>query len=89
MPRALELAHQLATYSELSLRLQRRAMTDRWKRLFEDHAGVGYGMAWEGLAHLDRDFNKWIGTHEGSEEYAQLQLPLAKKPGSLYGYDTN
>ena len=86
MPRALELAHQLATYSELSLRLQRRAFTDRWKRLFADQAGVGFGMAWEGLAHLDRQFNKWIGNHEGTQEWQQLQRPLAKKPGGLYGY---
>jgi len=86
MPRALELAHQLATYADLTLRFQRRAFTDRWKRLFADQAGVGMGMAWENAAHLDRQFNVWIESGQDSEEFNRLQKPLAKKPGSLYGY---
>ncbi|MGE3448438.1 MAG: enoyl-CoA hydratase/isomerase family protein [Microbacteriaceae bacterium] len=86
MPRALELAHQMATYADLSLRFQRRAFVDRWRRLFRENIGVGYGMALENLAHLGRQFNVWTGTHEGSEDYAKLQRPMAKKPGGLYGY---
>ncbi len=86
MGRAMELAHQIATYADLSLRFHRRAMVDRWRQLFRENMGAGFGMALENLAHLDREFNVWTGSHEGSGDFAKLQRPMAKQPGTLYGY---
>lgn len=51
MPRARELASQLAQLPTLTLRYTRVAITQRWKRLLDE--GLGYGLALEGLAVLD------------------------------------
>jgi enoyl-CoA hydratase/carnithine racemase len=50
MPRALELAEQLAALPLLTLRYTRVAFTQRWKRLMLQD--LGYGLALEGLAVL-------------------------------------
>ncbi|TAK70220.1 MAG: enoyl-CoA hydratase/isomerase family protein [Actinomycetota bacterium] len=54
LPRALELAHQLATYADLTLRFQRRAFTDRWRRLFADRIGIAHAMLMRTQVDLDR-----------------------------------
>ncbi|WP_082749236.1 enoyl-CoA hydratase/isomerase family protein [Sphingobium sp. TKS] len=79
MPRAMELAHQMATYSELTLRYTRLCLVDRWKHLIVDKIGVGYGMAFEGLAHIDRGWIKWNGSHIGNPDFDQLR-PLTARP---------
>jgi enoyl-CoA hydratase/carnithine racemase len=50
MPRALELARQLAELPTLTLRYSRIALAQRWKRLM--HEDLGYGLALEGLSIL-------------------------------------
>jgi enoyl-CoA hydratase/carnithine racemase len=50
MPRARELAAQLAALPTLTLRYTRVAFTQRWKRLM--HENLGYGLALEGLSIL-------------------------------------
>jgi enoyl-CoA hydratase/carnithine racemase len=50
MPRALQLARQLAALPTLTLRYTRVAFTERWKRLM--HEALGHGLALEGLALL-------------------------------------
>jgi len=50
MPRAMELARQLAALPTLTLRYTRVAFTERWKRLM--HEALGHGLALEGLALL-------------------------------------
>lgn len=50
MPRALELAHQLAVLSPLTLRYSRVALTHRLKRLIDE--ALGYGLALEALAGI-------------------------------------
>lgn len=50
MPRARELAEQLARLPTLTLRYTRVAFTQRWKRLM--HESLGYGLALEGLSTL-------------------------------------
>jgi enoyl-CoA hydratase/carnithine racemase len=51
MPRALELAHRLATLNPLTLRYSRVALTHRLKRLIDE--ALGYGLALEALAGLE------------------------------------
>ncbi|MAG30453.1 MAG: crotonase [Deltaproteobacteria bacterium] len=51
MPRALELAHQLAGLPDLTLRYTRILLTQRLKRLLDE--GIGHGLALEGLAALE------------------------------------
>ena len=51
MPRALELAHQLARLPDLTLRYTRVVLTQRLKRLLDE--GIGNGLALEGLGALD------------------------------------
>jgi enoyl-CoA hydratase/carnithine racemase len=84
MPRAMELAHQLATYSDLTLRYTRTCFVDRWKKLFTDSAGVGYGMALQALSHLDRGWMVWNHSNEDNPDFKQLQTisakPSAKQP---------
>jgi enoyl-CoA hydratase/carnithine racemase len=86
MPRALELANQMATYSDLTLRYTRLCFVDRWKRLFHESVGVGYGMALQGLSHLDRGWMVWNKTNEGHPDHAQLKVlkPKSKnlRPGN-------
>jgi enoyl-CoA hydratase/carnithine racemase len=50
MPRAMELAEQLAALPTLTLRYTRIAFTQRWKRLMLEN--LGYGLALEGLSIL-------------------------------------
>ena len=50
MPRAMQLARQLAALPTLTLRYTRVAFTERWKRLM--HEALGHGLALEGLAML-------------------------------------
>jgi enoyl-CoA hydratase/carnithine racemase len=50
LPRALQLAQQLAALPPLTLRYSRVLLTQRLKRLFDE--GLGYGLALEGLAAL-------------------------------------
>jgi enoyl-CoA hydratase/carnithine racemase len=50
LPRALELAGQLAALPTLTLRYTRVAFTQRWKRLMQEN--LGYGLALEGLSIL-------------------------------------
>lgn len=73
MPRALELAGQLATYDDLTLRYTRQCFIDRWKQLFNDKVGVGYGMALEILAHLDRGWQVYDGSHVGNADYEKFR----------------
>lgn len=80
MPRALELAHQLATYDDLTLRYTRQCFVDRWKQLFNDQVGVGYGMALQALSHMDRGWMVWDKSNEGQEGYKKLQRLHAKAP---------
>lgn len=51
MPRARELAAELAALPPLTLRYNRVAFTQRMKRLVQD--GVGYGLALEGITASD------------------------------------
>lgn len=51
LPRALELAHQLALLDPLTLRYSRVAVTHRLKRLIDE--SLGYGLALEALAGLE------------------------------------
>ncbi|MGD9541036.1 MAG: enoyl-CoA hydratase/isomerase family protein [Methylocystis sp.] len=73
MPRALEIAHRMATYTDLTLRYTRLCTVDRWKKVISDKVGFGYGMAIEVLAHIDRGWMVWNGTNKGNEDAAQLQ----------------
>lgn len=73
MPRALELAHQMATYDDLTLRYTRQCFVDRWKQLFNDQVGVGYGMALQALSHMDRGWMVWDKSNEGQETFSKLQ----------------
>ena len=73
MPRAMELAHQMATYDDLTLRYTRQCFVDRWKQLFNDQVGVGYGMALQALAHLDRGWMVWDKSNEESDHYKTLR----------------
>lgn len=50
MPRAMELAEQLAILPSLTARYARVVMTHRWKRIIDE--GLGYGLALEGLGAL-------------------------------------
>ncbi|TAK68643.1 MAG: enoyl-CoA hydratase/isomerase family protein [Actinomycetota bacterium] len=94
MPRALELAHQLATFDTLALRFMRRAFVSRWQRIFRDDVGVGYGMALEVMLHVDRAFNPWEaaeGENQGEDELTKglrsasgFTRPRASKPRSLF-----
>jgi enoyl-CoA hydratase/carnithine racemase len=78
MPRALQLAHQMATYTDLTLRYTRQCTADRWKRVIHEKVGVGYGMAIEVLAHIDRGWMVWDGSSEGNEDAQRLQMPKPK-----------
>ena len=51
MPRARELAAELAGLPPLTLRYNRVAFTQRMKRLVQE--GVGYGLALEGISATD------------------------------------
>ena len=51
MPRASELAHQLAELPTLTLRYTRLALTQRMKRLLDE--GHNLGMMFEGMGVLD------------------------------------
>ncbi|MEM7410445.1 MAG: enoyl-CoA hydratase/isomerase family protein [Myxococcota bacterium] len=51
MPRALELAQELAWLPDLTLRYSRTLLTQRLKRLLEE--GIGHGLALEGLGALE------------------------------------
>ncbi len=66
MPRALEIAHQLATYNEMALRYQRRAFADRWKHLFMDHYGTGVGMMTEAMYYMNTDLEHVPGSHKAN-----------------------
>lgn len=81
MPRAMELAHQLATYKDLTLRYTRLCFVDRWKRLFNEDVGAGYGMALESLAHIDRGWNVWDKSNEGNKDFAQFKRLYPKVSG--------
>ena len=56
LPRAWELAEQLAEKPVLTLRYSRVVLTLQLKRLMQDM--VGYGLAVEGLARLDAEANR-------------------------------
>jgi len=73
MPRALELAHQMATYTDLTLRYTRLCTVDRWKQVISDKVGFGYGMAIEVLAHIDRGWMVWDGSSKDNADAKQLQ----------------
>jgi hypothetical protein len=49
------------------------ALVDRWKRIFNESIGAGYGMALESLAHLDRGWMVWDKTNEGNADYQGLK----------------
>lgn len=51
MPRAMELAKQLAALPELTRRYARTVLTQRLKRVMDE--GLGYGLALEGLAAVE------------------------------------
>jgi enoyl-CoA hydratase/carnithine racemase len=53
MPRALDLAHEMATMSDLVLRYTRIRLIQRWKKLFSDASSVGYGMVLIALSDMD------------------------------------
>lgn len=78
MPRALELAHQMATYSDLTLRYTRTVLIDRWKQLFAGGNAIGHGMALEALSFLDRGWVVWDKSNEGKENYRTLRRLHAK-----------
>lgn len=74
MPRALELAHKMATYTDLTLRATRLCTVDRWKRVTHETVGIGYGMNIEVMGHLDRGWMAWDGSAAGNEDAKQLQI---------------
>ena len=73
MPRAMELAHQMASYDDLTLRSTRQCVVDRWNQLFNDRVGVGYGMALQALSHIDRGWMVWDKSNEGNEHFSTLR----------------
>ncbi|API58692.1 crotonase [Tardibacter chloracetimidivorans] len=73
MPRALDLAHSMATYTDLTLRATRLCTVDRWKRVVSEKIGFGYGMNLECMAHMDRGWMVWDGTNQGNEDANQLR----------------
>lgn len=80
MPRAYEIAGQLATYSDLSLRFMRVCLTNRWKQLFnEGGGGIHYGMTLIQLSNLDRGWITYDNSHDGHPGFAAFR-PL--QPGS-------
>jgi enoyl-CoA hydratase/carnithine racemase len=83
LPRALEFAHQMATYSDLTLRYTRLVLIDRWKRVFADEMGVGYGMALQAISTFDRGWLVWDGSNKGKESYDNLQRLHARGEESV------
>lgn len=73
MSRALEIANQMATYTDLTLRTTRQCTVDRWKRVLSESIGISNGMAIEVLAHIDRGWMVWDGSAEGNADAAQLR----------------
>jgi enoyl-CoA hydratase/carnithine racemase len=73
MTRALEIANQMATYTDLTLRTTRTCTSDRWKRVLNETVAIGNGMAFEVLAHIDRGWMVWDGSAEGNADAAQLR----------------
>jgi Enoyl-CoA hydratase/carnithine racemase len=83
MPRAMEIANRLATYADLTLKYTRLCFVDKWKHLFHDAVGVGYGMALAQLAHIDRGWMVWNDSKEGNADFAQFKRLYARgqEPG--------
>lgn len=73
MTRSLEIANQMATYTDLTLRTTRQCTVDRWKRVLSESIGISNGMAIEVLAHIDRGWMVWDGSAAGNEDAAQLR----------------
>lgn len=73
MDRALEIANQMATYTDLTLRTTRQCTSDRWKRVLSETVGVRNGMAGLVLGHIDRGWMVWDGSNEGNADAAQLR----------------
>lgn len=78
LPRALEIANQMATYTDLTLRTTRQCTVDRWKRVLSESIGISNGMAIEVLAHIDRGWMVWDGSAEGNEDAARLRTVKPK-----------
>jgi enoyl-CoA hydratase/carnithine racemase len=56
LPRARQLAQEIAGKTFLARRYAREVLTQEYKRLM--HAGVGAGLALQGLAKTDRFFSR-------------------------------
>ncbi len=78
MERALEIANQMATYTDLTLRTTRQCTADRWKRVLHEKIAISNGMAIEVLAHIDRGWMVWDGSAETNADAKKLRTVKPK-----------